>query len=74
MQQWEYLDLWIWGDKWADSRGGSGQFDSQEHIRWGKWYPPTSRTNELGAEGWELASVAPSEQGSYIVMFKRAKE
>lgn len=63
--RWEYLSLHIDGD--ADTivevRG------SAPHIERGAAVPQV--LDALGADDWELASVAPRSSGGFLYIFKR---
>ena len=66
MQEWEYLQGWLYADQWLDSKGRSGTAVETVH----RWYDLTLLLDQLGAEGWELVSV---DANGAIFFFKRPK-
>jgi hypothetical protein len=75
MPQWEYLDVYIIRDTWADSAGREGQFPRLPQKGWGAYIVPTPVSNELGAQGWELTGVVPGAGVDiYILLFKRPRQ
>ena len=62
---WEYLEMYVNGERWQDNEGREGKLSSGNYA--------TARLNELGAEGWELAGVASAHPGEYTVFFKRPR-
>ncbi len=65
MQTWEYLEMYVDGERWEDNEEREGKLSSRNYA--------TARLNELGAEGWELAGVASANPGEYTLFFKRPR-
>jgi hypothetical protein len=66
--QWEYVAL-CWSDNqraWVLVHGGEGDADRDNHV--------VAIMNRLGAQGWELAGVAPFATSPPDFYFKRPKD
>ena len=73
MQEWEYLYVAISHEYWGDSLGRGGRLPKVRPEGWRiDWTPPGSLSNELGAQGWEIAGVTGGER-DYTLIFKRPK-
>lgn len=61
--RWEYLSLHTDGETITGIRGRAPQFESGASL--------PDVLDALGADDWELASVAPRPSGGFLYIFKR---
>ncbi len=67
MAKWEYLEVYVLpSGVWTDNTGRTGA----PTRLYNGWVTSATLLNELGAEGWELAGVVPSD-GAYRLLLKR---
>jgi hypothetical protein len=72
MQKWEYLSMYVYGDQVVAI---NLEETTRKDAR-GRSYRPGYLTvlNELGEQGWELATLHPSPRSdSFTAIFKRPK-
>ena len=67
MAAWEYLTLCVTGD------GGRSSHVADVRIAGGARLTEQEALDELGRAGWELAGVAPTQDGSRQLYFKRVR-
>ncbi len=71
MQEWEYLEVYIAGRKWADSTGAEGDLE-EVHVGGHSHVNSNQLLDDLGEVGWELGAVVPGQtSGVYKMFFKR---
>ena len=73
MPQWEYLEVGVTPDGWIDSEQREGLLHEIRGPSGTRFLSLAPLCNQLGAQGWELASVVtaavPAER--YSLLFKR---
>ena len=74
MSDWQYLDLVIYENRWADSNGRSGCVSKELVKELGLSAPFWGQAlNEIGHEGWELCGWETYSSGLQRLLFKRSK-
>ncbi len=76
MQQWEYLEVYLFQGEpgqgsWMDSTGRQGSMVVVD-VPGAKyrWNTSAAALNDLGAQGWELVAAMPAGAGHRLI-FKR---
>ena len=68
--EFEYLELAMTGEYWADSLGDRGRGELMGQT---SHYTPAKRLQELGSEGWELQHVFADNLDFRFYIFRRPR-
>jgi hypothetical protein len=72
-QRWAYLEVYVFGDDWADSTGRTGTLPAAPTPEHPQFRPHTlvPVLDALGAERWEVAGVVATNTNNYHLILKR---
>jgi hypothetical protein len=74
MDQWDYLEAYVYQDEWVDTSGRRAKLTQSFKVRDAiVYFTSATLLEELGAEGWELVSVAYVDMTLYRIFLKRRK-
>lgn len=74
--RWEYLTIFVYEHIYSASDGSQGEvplYPDPGKRRSRDRFTLSDKLNELGDEGWELASTRTIEEVSYELILKRGK-
>ena len=73
MQQWEQLQVFLYGREWHDSSGQSGQLPQLAGPAGRKYTVHAALLNKFGEQGWQVAGGIGSSYDIYELLLQRPK-